>query len=156
MTDGDNTRIQKLQNKMITNNTKTNLPKQALIRIPVNKSTTGLPTLENAFTITVSFLNSDIEAYVFDSDTYESLTKRVSSFFFNSLTSLSQLSVILGADFEELNQEHSDESESEDNENDPFRLWRLIGFLPRSLLCSPNGVSAVASPSPRKKQEDET
>ena len=48
------------------------------MRSPLSKGMAGLPQLDNAFTITVSFLNSDIEAYVFNRDTYESLTKRVS------------------------------------------------------------------------------
>ena len=52
-------------------------------RILLGKRAYGLPRLENAFTISVSFLNSDIDAYVYDSDTYESLTKRVSALIFN-------------------------------------------------------------------------
>ena len=50
------------------------------MRSPHSKNMAGLPQLENAFTITVSFLNSDIEAYVYSNDSYESLTKRVSFF----------------------------------------------------------------------------
>ena len=60
--------------------------------------------------------------------------------------------MILGADFEELNQDQSDESEEDDQENDPFRLWRLIGFLPREFLPTVNAVSSMASPG--KKLED--
>ena len=43
--------------------------------------------------------------------------------------------MILGADFEDLSQENSNE-DSENNENDGLRLWRQIGFLPRQILTS--------------------
>ena len=57
--------------------------------------------------------------------------------------------MILGADFKDLSQEQSGVDDSEGDENDPFRLWRLIGFLPRRLM------SPMIEKLPRKNTQEE-
>jgi hypothetical protein len=46
---------------------------------PMSSRNTNLPPIANAFRISVSFLNTDIEAYVYNQDTFESLARRVSN-----------------------------------------------------------------------------